>query len=200
LRERLREEAAEHGRGHLHRVLEGLDPRAAKRIGAGDEQKLIRAIEVCLLAQKPLTEIHRSGRKPLEGWKVLKIGLEPPRKKLYERIGARTDAMIASGWMEEVRTLLESGQSAQAKPFDFIGYAELRRVHEGQMTMDEARAAIQQATRRYAKRQITWFRKEPNVHWLDGFGDETTIQNAALNWLCNQGLEASRSPEPGRVY
>ena len=200
LRERLRDEAAEHGRGYLHGMLQNLDPAAAKRIAAGDEQKLIRAIEVCLLASKPLTELHQSGKIPLEGWNVLKIGLEPARKKLYERIEARTEAMLAAGWLEEVRDLLERSQSAQAKPFDFLGYAELRRVCTGQMTMQEAREAIQQATRRYAKRQITWFRSESQVHWLDGFGDESSVQSAALDWLRKQGLEASRDAGPTGVY
>jgi tRNA dimethylallyltransferase len=200
LREQLRDEAAEHGRGHLHRMLESLDPAAAKRIAPGDQQKLIRAIEVCLLARKPLTELHRGGKKPLEGWNILKIGLEPARKKLYDRIEARTDKMLASGWMEEVQGLLANGQGTRTKPFDFIGYAELRRVHEGQMTMEEARAAIQQATRRYAKRQITWFRREANVHRLDGFGDDTSTQSAALDWLCKQGLGASRGHTAPGVY
>jgi len=188
LRERLRDDAAEHGRGYLHGMLQNLDPAAAKRIAARDEQKLIRAIEVCLLSSKPLTELHLRGKKPLEGWSVLKIGLEPARKKLYERIEARTEAMLAAGWLEEVRALLERSQGAQAKPFDFIGYAELRCVCEGQMTIPNAREAIQQATRRYAKRQITWFRRESQVHWLDGFGDDSGVQNAALDWLRKQGL------------
>src|ERR1700730_8291595 len=192
LRERLRHSVREHGPGHLHRILSRLDAEAAQNISAADEQKLIRAIEVLLLAKMPLTELHRSGHAPLQGWRALKIGLAPEREALYARIHARTDAMFANGWLEEVRSLLESGQTEKAKPFDFIGYRELRAVLEGRLTLTEARAAIQQATRHYAKRQLTWFRREPAVHWLAGFGDQPNVQTDALAWLQSQhGGQAS---------
>jgi tRNA dimethylallyltransferase len=186
LRERLRLSAREHDPGYLHRILSRFDSDAARKISAADEQKLIRAIEVCLIAKKPLTELHKSGRAPLEGWRVLKIGLAPEREALYARIHARTETMLANGWMEEVRSLLDAGLPENAKPFDFIGYRELRAVLQQRATMDEARAAIQQATRRYAKRQLTWFRREPAVHWLTGFGDQANLQRDALAWLKSQ--------------
>jgi tRNA dimethylallyltransferase len=186
LRERLRLSAREHAPGHLHKMLKRLDAEAVRKISAGDEQKLIRAIEICLITKKPLTELHRSGRAILQGWRALKIGLAPDREALYERIHARTDAMLANGWLDEVRALLQAGQPENAKPFDFIGYRELRAVLQGQLTMDEARAAIQQATRRYAKRQLTWFRREAAVHWLAGFGDQANVQKDALAWLKSQ--------------
>jgi len=180
LRERLRASAEEHAPGYLHRILGRLDPESAGKIASADAQKLIRAIEVCLLTKKPISEVHRSGRKPLEGWRAVKIGLIPKREALYERVHARTDAMLAHGWLEEVRNLMESGMPENAKGFDFIGYRELRRVLRGEMQLEEARAAIQQATRRYAKRQMTWFRREKGVRWLAGFGDEPKIQNESL--------------------
>lgn len=180
LRERLRASAAEHGPGHLHRVLKKIDSVSAGKIAAADAQKLIRAIEVCLLAKKPLSEVHHSGRKPLQGWRAVKIGLAPEREKLYERVHARTEAMLAAGWLDEVRRLLESGVAGNAKGFDPIGYRELRAVVREELKLEEARAAIQQATRRYAKRQMTWFRRESGVEWLDGFGDEARIREAAL--------------------
>lgn len=180
LRERLREDAAEREPGYLHRVLRRMDPKSAEKIAAGDEQKLIRAIEVCLLAKKPLSEVHRSGRKPLEGWHAVKIGLMPEREELYKRIHARTEAMLARGWLEEVRGLLNRGVPESAKAFDFIGYRELRAVLREQMQLEEVRGAIQQATRRYAKRQMTWFRRESGVTWLNGFGDEERIQREAF--------------------
>jgi tRNA dimethylallyltransferase len=186
LRARLWASAEEHGPGHLHHILERMDPPSAEKIAAGDEQKLVRAIEVCLLAKKPLSEVHRSGRNPLRGWRAVKIGLSPDREALYERIHARTDAMLACGWMDEVRGLLSSGLPADAKPFDFIGYRELRAVLQGEMPLEEARAAIQQATRRYAKRQLTWFRRDPQIHWLSGFGQDAAIQQQALAWTRNQ--------------
>jgi tRNA dimethylallyltransferase len=192
LRERLRASVEGHPPGHLHRVLKRLDPQAAWKIALADEQKLIRAVEVCLLARKPISEVHRTGRVPLEGWRVLKIGLLPLREKLNERIHARTDAMLAQGWMREVQALLESGLGQDSKPFDFIGYRELRAVLQSEITLEEARAAIQQTTRRYAKRQLTWFRKEPGVRWFSGFGDDAGVQEAVLEWLQAQGLEQKK--------
>ncbi|HVS89466.1 MAG TPA: tRNA (adenosine(37)-N6)-dimethylallyltransferase MiaA [Candidatus Acidoferrum sp.] len=199
LRERLRASAAGHPPGHLHRVLRRLDRAAAQKIAANDEQKLIRAIEICILARKPLTEVHQTGRTPLQGWRALKIGLEPPREALYERIHTRTEEMLSRGWMEELRGLLATGLPDEAKPFDFIGYRELRVVVRGEMSLEAARVAIQQATRRYAKRQLTWFRKEPGVHWLEGFGHDPKVQNAALLYLQSQGLQAGRGAETTSV-
>lgn len=186
LRQKLRESAAKRGPGHLHKILQRLDASAAKKIAAADEQKLIRAVEVCLLTRKPLTEVHQSGRKQLEGWRAIKIGLLPRREALYERVNLRTDTMLTRGWLEEVRGLLKSGPAVDAKPFDFIGYRELRLVLENKMSLEEARQAIQQATRQYAKRQITWFRRETGVCWLDGLGDDPAIQKAALGRIRQQ--------------
>jgi tRNA dimethylallyltransferase len=188
LRARLRATAEDHPPGHLHKVLKRLDPETASKIASADEQKLIRAIEVCLLARKPISELHREGRVPLEGWRTLKIGLNPPREKLVERIHSRTDAMLERGWLEEVKSLLASGTSEEAKPFDFIGYRELRGVLQKKISLAEAREAIQQATRRYAKRQLTWFRREQGVCRFSGFGDEPAVQAEAMNWLRSAGL------------
>lgn len=199
LRERLRLSAQQHGPGHLHRILAHLDAQAAQKISAADQQKLIRAIEVCLLANIPLTELHRSGRSPLQGWRVLKIGLAPERETLYTRIHTRTGAMLANGWLEEVRSLLHGGLAEDAKPFDFIGYRELREVLQGRLGIDAASTAIQQATRRYAKRQVTWFRREPAVHWLVGFGDDPLLQKEALQWLRGQGVTQGRGAAARRV-
>lgn len=193
LRDRLRADAAEHPAGHLHRVLERSDPEAARRIAATDEQKLIRAIEVCWLTQQSLSEAHRKGRNSLVGWRVLKIGLAPTREDLHSRIDARAADMLARGWADEVRTLLASGLSETAKPFDFIGYREVLALVRGETTAANALAAIQQGTRRYAKRQATWFRKEAAVHWFAGFGDEARIQEGALSWLNEQGLRECRA-------
>jgi len=192
LRERLRASVEEHTPGHLHRVLKRLDPEAAQKIAPADEQKLIRAVEICLLTRKPISEVHRTGRIPLQGWRVLKVGLMPPREKLNVRIHARTDAMLEHGWMREVQALLDSGLSEDAKPFDFIGYRELRAVLRGGIALQQARGGIQQATRRYAKRQLTWFRKEPGVRWFSGFGDDAEVETAVFEWLQAEGLEQQK--------
>jgi tRNA dimethylallyltransferase len=180
LRDRLRASRERHSAGHFHRILRRLDPEAAHKIDAADEQKLIRAIEVCLLTKRPLTHVYREGRTPLEGWRPIKLGLQPPREDLYERIHTRTESMMARGWLDEVRTLMSGGLADEAKPFDFIGYREMRAVARGEMQLSDAQAAIQQSTRRYAKRQITWFRREACVQWLEGFGDSPAIQGGAL--------------------
>ena len=183
LRDRLRESRARHAAGHLHRILRRLDPDAAGAIAPADEQKLIRAIEVCLLTKRALSHVYRDGRTPLEGWRPIKLGLQPPREDLYEKIHARTESMLARGWLGEVRTLMNSGLTDEAKPFDFIGYRELRGVARGEMQIADAQAAIQQGTRRYAKRQITWFRREAGVQWLEGFGDSPEVQTDALEFV-----------------
>ncbi len=180
IRTRLRQLTEKHGPEHLHRVLARLDPESAARISSQDTQKIIRAVELRLLTGKPMGEIHRSGRDALQGYEIIKIGLTPPRAALYARIHARTDAMLAAGWLEEVRALVASGVPADAKPFQFIGYSQLREHLAGRLSEKDAVHQIQQATRRFAKRQLTWFRKEAGVHWLTGFGDAPEIFAAAL--------------------
>ncbi len=182
LRERLRQKARERGPEHLHKILARVDNEAAARIAPRDTQKIIRAIEMRVLAGKPVGEIHRSGREGLAGYEVRKIGLLPPRAALYARIDARAHAMMEAGWIEEVRGLIAAGVPVDAKAFQFIGYSELREHVEGRMERQEAVRSIQQATRRLAKRQITWFRKEQGVHWLSGFGDDPGIAAAALDY------------------
>jgi len=188
LRERLRASIAEHPSGHLHRILKRLDPEAARKIAPADEQKVVRAVEVCVLTRKPVSEVLRAGRTPLEAWHVLKVGLMPPREMLNERIRDRIDAMLEQGWMREVQALLDHGLSEDSKPFGFIGYRELRAVLRGETRLEGAREAIQQATRRYAKRQLTWFRREQGVRWFSGFGDDAGVQAGILEWLHAEGL------------
>jgi tRNA dimethylallyltransferase len=190
LRARLEAGADAHTLQYLHRVLRRLDPEAAMRIGPRDRPKMIRAIEVCLLTGRPQTELHKSGRAPLTGYNPIKIGLQPPRAALYGRIERRVQTMLDRGWLDEVGRLIHSGVPACAKPFDFIGYSELRAHLEGTITLAAARKAISQATRHYAKRQLTWFRKEPLVHWLPGFGDDPTIA-ASAEKLVAQELHSS---------
>lgn len=188
LRERLRTEAAKHGPQYLHGELQKLDATAATKIAPADQQKLIRAIEVCLLVGKPISEVHRTRRTPLGGWRAVKIGIMPPRELLCQRIHERTEAMLKGGWLDEVRNLLASGLADNAKPFDFIGYRELRAVLRGELSLDEARDSIQQATRRYAKRQITWFRREPTVQWFEGVGDDAKLQAEVVEWVRSQKI------------
>jgi tRNA dimethylallyltransferase len=186
MRARLQRSAKSHGPGWLHRLLRRLDPAAARRIHSNDQPRLIRAIEVCLAARQPLTEAWKAGRDPLTGYRILRIGLNPPRPDLYARINARAAKMFADGLVEETRGLLRKyGDSPPA--FDSLGYRQARAVLRGELTESEAIAATGQAHRNYAKRQLTWFRREPDVRWLEGFGDDPALA-AQASELVQQSL------------
>jgi tRNA dimethylallyltransferase len=180
LRERFRQMASRRGSPYLHRLLTRLDPAAAGRIEAPDTHKVIRAIEMRVLTGKPVAEIHGAGRNRLQGYNVTKIGLLPERAALYARIDARVRHMMQAGWPDEVRKLIAAGIPADTKPFQFIGYAVLRRHLEGQLSENDTVLLTQQATRQFAKRQMTWFRRESGVHWLSGFGDDPQMISAAI--------------------
>jgi len=190
LRARLRAREKRAGPGSLHRLLARVDSEAAARIASRDTQKIIRAIEMRVLAGKSVGEIHRGGRAPLQGYAITKIGLLPPRAELYARIDARVESMMKAGWPSEVRGLVDRGIPADAKPFQFIGYSAIREAIKAGKNPGAAVPSIQLATRRFAKRQITWFRKEPGVHWLAGFGDNPEITLAALSLLRSVPAEA----------
>jgi len=180
LRARLRRSTDLHGPAWLHRLLRRLDPAAARRIHSNDQPKLIRAIEVCLAAHQPLTEAWKSGRDSLTGYRILRMGLDPPRPALYARIDARAAEMFALGLIAETRNLLARyGDSPRA--FDSLGYRQARAVLRGELTESEAVAATRQAHRNYARRQMTWFRREPAVHWFQGFGDDPVIAADAIH-------------------
>jgi len=186
LRERLRLSAERHGPAWLHRLLGRLDRAAAERIHSNDHPKLIRAIEVCLAARQPLTEAWKAGRDSLAGFRIVRIGLDPPRGQLYARIDARAAKMFADGLVHETRRLIgRYGESP--RPFDSLGYRQARGVLRGELTEPDAVAATRQAHRNYAKRQLTWFRREPDVHWFFGFGDEPGISSQAVT-LVEQSL------------
>jgi len=188
LRTRLRERASHKGSGYLHRLLHRLDPPAAARIHPNDRAKLIRAIEVCLTSRQRLSELWEHGRAGLEGFRVLRLGLNPDRKALYHRINQRAAAMFASGLVEETRQLVERyGVGAYA--CGALGYKQAIARIRGELDDASALQAAQQAHRNYAKRQMTWFRREPGVHWLAGFGDEGAIQQGALA-LIERSFEA----------
>ena len=178
LRQRLRQTAEKRGSAWLHRMLQRLDATRAESIHANDTSKLIRAIEVCLAARRPMSEVlarEDLARDPLTGFHLLRIGLNPPRAALYERINQRCAAMFAAGLVEETRGLL--AKYGPVKPLDALGYRQALAVVRGELSEDAAITAAQQGHRNYAKRQMTWFRREPEVHWIAGFGDEAeTVQ------------------------
>ena len=175
LRERLALSSERHGSGWLHRILQRLDPDSAARIHANDTPKLIRAIEVCLASRKPMSQVL--ARDPLQGFRLLRIGLNPPRQQLYDGLNSRCAQMFAAGLLDETRGLLE--QYGPVKALDSLGYRQAMALLAGTMTEVEAVAAAQQGHRNYAKRQLTWFRREPDVHWIAAFGNDADAVQAA---------------------
>ena len=175
LRARLERSRRRHASDWLHRLLKRLDPLSAARIHPNDAPKLIRAIEVCLTARRPMSQVL--ARDPLSGFRLLRIGLNPPRVQLYTRIDKRCAAMFAAGLIEETRGLL--ARFGPVKTLDSLGYKQALMVLRGEVTIEEALKAAQQGHRNYAKRQLTWFRREPDVNWIESFGDEPETIRAA---------------------
>lgn len=184
LRERLRESAASRGPDHLHRILRRLDRAAAENVHANDIPKLIRAIEVCLGsrltgARQKMSELWQQGREPLRGFRILRLGLDPDRAVLYDRINQRAHQMFETGLIEETR-YLQQKYGSTARSLASLGYKQAVQLLRGELTREQAVQAAQQAHRNYAKRQMTWFRREPEVTWLKGFGDDAQIQQEAV--------------------
>jgi len=171
--------------GSLHRILSRLDPESAARIHRNDKNKTIRALEVRLLAGAPLTAVFASERVALTGFLPVKMGLDPPRAELYSRLNDRARRMLDGGLMDEVRGLLDAGVPPDAKPFESLGYKQALQLLRGEVRHDEALECMQTETRRYAKRQLTWFRKEAGVQWIQGFGDDPRVQSEALGIVEN---------------
>lgn len=166
--------------GSLHRLLRRMDPASARSIHARDLPKLIRALEVRLVSGKPLSAWFADGRDALTGFRRLKLGLAPPREELYERLNRRVEQMFAGGLREEVEAILARGVPESAKPFESLGYRQALQVRRGELTVRQAIFYTQRDTRHYAKRQWTWFRRDPEVRWLRGFGDDPEVLRQAL--------------------
>lgn len=178
--------------GWLHRTLAQRDPESAARIHAADVQKLIRAVEVLLRSRRPLTSWFGEGRDPLTGFRTLKLGLDPPREALYARLDARCARMFEGGLIEEVRRAIAMGFPPDSKAFEALGYRQAVQALAGELDLPKALYHTRQGTRRYAKRQWTWFRRDPGILWLRGFGDEPEVQASALEAIA---LFLRQSPE-----
>jgi tRNA dimethylallyltransferase len=185
LRERLRERAGECGNDYVHRILRRLDSATAERIHANDVPKMIRAIEVCLAARRPMSELWQEGREPLKGFRILRLGLNPEREALYGRINERAARMFDEGLIAETEALVAK-YGVEARPLSSLGYKQALQFLRGELERESALRAAQQAHRNYAKRQMTWFRREPEVRWLAGFGDDAEVQSAAIALIGSQ--------------
>jgi len=178
LRQKLRKRASLRGPNHLHRVLTRIDPAAAELIHANDTPKIIRAIEVTLAERKPMTSQWEQGRDALTGFRILRLCLNPPRADLYERINRRAAEMFDRGLVEETSLLVER-YGFDCRPLTSLGYAQAVAVLRNEIVRDEAVRLAQQGHRNYAKRQLTWFRKDPSFHWLTGFGSDPEVVDEA---------------------
>jgi tRNA dimethylallyltransferase len=179
LRQRLLERAEEKGSGYLHRMLGRLDSAAAAKIHVNDTPKLLRAIEVCLASRSKMSELWKQGRNPLRGFRIVRLGLNPDRNVLYDRINQRAQRMFDGGLVEETSSLLEKYGTAP-RPLSALGYKQAVALVRGEIDRKTAVQAAQQAHRNYAKRQMTWFRREPDVIWISGFGDDAVVQSEAI--------------------
>jgi tRNA dimethylallyltransferase len=172
------------GREHLHRVLARLDPDAARRIAPRDTPKIVRAIEVRLETGRTLSDhLRTEPRRPLQGFEVHSIGLNPDRLDTYRRIDERVERMFAAGLVGEVRGLIAGGLPPDSPVFAAIGYRQVAANLEGSNGWEETIRIIQRETRRYAKRQMTWFRKQARMTWFDGLGDDVETRNAVHRFV-----------------
>jgi tRNA dimethylallyltransferase len=134
-----------------------------------------------------MSEMWQQGRDPLRGFRILRVGLDPDRPALYDRINQRARVMFETGLIEETGSLLKK-YGASAQPLASLGYKQAVQVLRGELTREQAVQAAQQSHRNYAKRQMTWFRREPAVTWLKGFGNDAPIQQKALQCLRELGV------------
>ena len=192
LRQRLRSRAASRGSQHIHQMLVRLDPQAASKIHANDLPKLIRAVEVCLASRAPMSKLwQESGRDALQGFRVLRMGLNPSRQDLYRRINQRARQMFENGLIEETKALLDRyGERNNVIPLASLGYHQAVQFLRRELTREQAITLAQQAHRNYAKRQMTWFRREPDVLWLEGFGDDSALAKLAAELVSSRTARA----------
>jgi tRNA dimethylallyltransferase len=181
----------------LHARLETIDPISASKIQINDAKRVIRALEVFHATGKPASSFHTpEGVHGVPRPGAVTVGLRLPREALYARIDARVDAMLAAGFLDEVRTLLASGVSRETKAMQSLGYKHLVQFHNGELTFDEAVALIKRDTRRFAKRQLSWFGNDPNVSWIDI--EETDTAEALARRIVG-GVTDERARTGGKI-
>lgn len=187
IRRRLRERWRRAGLGDLRRELEQRDPVTAARLQPGDSQRTLRALEVLHATARPLSAWLEENPAGVGGLEALRIGLTLPRPLLYDRIAERVQRMVLSGWVEEVRALLGRGLDPELPAFQAIGYRQLAAHVRGERTLEDAVEATVRESRRYAKRQLTWFRREPDTCWIAA-GEPGSTWRDVVTFLRQRGL------------
>lgn len=185
LRDEYEEKAKIHGNEYIHDELKSVDPVSAKRVHVNDTKRIIRAIEVYKQTGKPMSESYKDFRKPNDNFDIAMIGLTIDREKLYERINKRIDIMMDQGLIEEVKSLLNKGYDDNLTSMQGIGYKEIISYLKGECSLEETKEILKRQSRRYAKRQLTWFRKEERIHWIDvdEFTSNYDIEKYALDFI-----------------
>lgn len=188
VRDRISAVAEQKGIEYLHRVLSRKDPIAASRIDPGDPVRIVRALEVYFLTGQRISDLWKESRSPLTGFNVIKVGVGFPRQNLYDRINRRVRQMFEQGLLDEVLRLSRSGVSPECKGFEALGYRYAISVVQGGMELEEAVKLTQRDTRRYARRQLTWFRREPDIRWIERPGEETAALVTLVDILRSEGF------------
>ena len=183
LRQRLESIAERRGVAFLHRLLRKVDPESARRIQPRDLKRLVRALEVFYLTGRPLTAHFADTASPIADLDVLAVGLRLPAALIAERVTRRVDDQFARGLLDEIRTMLARGIPETARPFGGLVYRQALEHLHGVRDEDSTRALIVQENRRYARRQLIWFRKEPNLSWFDGPGESSAIAAAVMHLI-----------------
>jgi tRNA dimethylallyltransferase len=186
LRGRLEQVAVRRGTPFLHRMLRRVDPPSAERIMPGDRKRIIRALEVFFRTGKPLTAHFAETRSPIEGMRVIAIGLRIPAAMTAERVARRVDAQFARGLLDEIRGLLARGVPEHARPFGGLVYRQALEHLHGVRDEAATRELIARENRHYAKRQLTWFRKEPGLEWFDGPGESPATIAAVERFIAQR--------------
>jgi len=162
----LKQKAESEGSSRLHKELQTVDPEAALRIHPRDTLRIIRAIEVYTQTRRPISSFHYQHGFREQPYRTLKIGLTLEKEELYRRIESRCEEMLEKGWVEEVKNLLQKGYSPRLKSLQSLGYRHLVSFLTGNIDLEEAVRLVKRDTRRYAKRQMTWFKADPEIHWF----------------------------------
>ncbi len=179
LRERMRRIIERKGSRILHRAMQRIDPESAAKIAEADAERIVRAFEIYLVSGKPMSWWQRQPREAFHGYRWLKIGIDTPRDQLYQRINQRVEEMFQAGLVEEVRGLLERFPKS-SNAFKAIGYRQVTEYLDGRLSLAQAIEETKTQSRHYAKRQVTWFRSDPDIVWLDGL-DASDFQTKAAD-------------------
>lgn len=184
VRDALRERLAAEGLEPLRAELRRIDPETENRLADGDTQRVLRALEVAQATGRTLTSWHEREPKKDRNLAARKIGLTLPRELLYDRIRSRVESMLRAGWLQEVESLLHRGYTGAEPAFQAIGYRQIIRHLRGGVSLGEAMEDTIRATRRYAKRQLTWFRSDASVVWFDASDSERLLAEVEAHLKC----------------